>query len=257
MTRRAPESAIDLNCDLGEDPSRRNLDLELLHFVTSANIACGGHAGDDTSMSAMVESAAALGVNVGAHPSYPDRDNFGRMAMAMPPGDLRECVRSQVESLARICAARGVALRLVKPHGALYHAAMTDAAVANAIADAVGEVKGAENAILVGQAGAMGLAAWRFRGLPVAAEAFADRQYEPDGTLRARTRPAAVLTDPMQVADQSVTIARKGMVRAADGTRIPLEARTLCVHSDTPGAVEMVKFVRRMLSESGISVRPL
>lgn len=246
---------IDLNCDLGEEPEAGERDDRLAAVVSSLNIACGGHAGDETTMERLVRTAGALGRAVGAHPGYPDRANFGRVEMAMSPPEVEATVREQIERLARIAAANGVAVRFVKPHGALYHAAMRKRDVAEAVGRAARGVD--RSLVLVGQSGAMGLEWWRGAGLVVAAEAFADRRYEPDGTLRSRTKPGALLEDPGAAAEQAVEIAMGRGVRAEDGTRIRLEADTLCVHADTPGSVAIAGAVRKALEDAGVDVGPV
>lgn len=250
-------TAIDLNCDLGESPQRLadGSDEALLRLVTSANIACGGHAGDEHSMHALVRAAARLGVAVGAHPSFPDRENFGRTDMHLPAADLEAAVLAQVRVLARIAATAGVPLVHVKPHGALYHAASSRPDVADAVARAVRAVD--PGLILVGLAGATCLERWRASGLRTAAEAFADRRYRPDGSLTPRSSPHAVLDDPGQAAAQAVRIARGLGAVADDGAVVPILAQTLCLHSDTPGAELAAAAIRRGLQAAGVTPAPL
>lgn len=250
-------ASIDLNCDLGEHDgagtaSISSDDLALLDIVTSANIACGGHAGDESSMTATVAAALARGVAVGAHPSYPDRPRFGRVRLDMPPDQIEQCIADQVAALARVAAAAGARLRHLKPHGALYHAAMTEPAVAEAIAKAARSVQ--PDLILVGLAGAPALDQWRGLGFTVASEAFADRRYEPDGSLRARSHPDALITDPAEAAAQAVHIVTGHGVVALDGRAVPLRADTICIHSDTPGAAGVARAVRAALMHAGVKV---
>lgn len=248
---------MDLNADVGERPDALADGREeaLLRQLTSANIACGGHAGDAASMDALVRLAARHGVAVGAHPGYPDRAHFGRTVMEIPPDRLRASIREQVAALAEAARRHGVRLAHVKPHGALYNAAAGDPALARLIAEAAAGA--APGATLVGLAGSAMLDAWRAAGFPVAAEAFADRCYEPDGTLRPRRFPDALLADPAEAAAQALSIARDGRVTAWDGRVTPVRADTLCVHSDTPGAAETVAAIRRSFRAHGIRLAPL
>jgi len=246
---------MDLNCDLGEVPALRAADLALLDIVSSANVACGGHAGDEDSMRWVVEAARARGVAVGAHPSYPDRAGFGRVEMAMGATEVEEVVREQVGALARIAGEAGVALVHVKPHGSLYHAAMTRREVAEAVASGVRKVD--ERLLLVGLAGAKGLEWWRAAGMTVAAEAFADRRYDADGSLRSRFKPDAMITDPAAAAEQAVRMAAGRGVMAADGSVVAVRAETICIHGDTEGAAGIARAVRRGLEGSGVRIAAL
>ena len=248
---------MDLNADVGERPDALADGREeaLLRQLTSANIACGGHAGDAASMDALVRLAARHGVAVGAHPGYPDRVHFGRTVMDIPTDRLRGSIREQVAALAKAARRHGVRLAHVKPHGALYNAAAADPALAGLIAAAVADA--APGITLVGLAGSSMLDAWRSAGFPVAAEAFADRRYEPDGTLRPRRFPDALLTDAAEAAAQALSIARDGRATAWDGRVVPVRADTLCVHSDTPGAAETVAAIRRAFRAHGIRLAPL
>lgn len=251
-----PPLPIDLNADLGEDPAliAAGVDRALLAVVTSANIACGGHAGDDVSMRRTIDDALALGVAIGAHPAYPDRPRFGRVELALPPDEIEREVHDQIAALASIAHSRGAVVRHVKPHGALYHAAMHKPGVARAVANAAHRVS--PTLILVGQAGSPALDQWRALGLRIAAEAFADRLYEPDGTLRARTNPSALIDDPAQAAEQARRIARGEGVLASDGTVLPIRADTICIHADTPDAPIIARAVRDTLERASITVRP-
>lgn len=244
--------AMDLNCDMGEcdDATGVANDLALLDVVTSANIACGGHAGDERSMERMIVAAMERGVALGAHPGYPDRANFGRIACDMDPRPLEDSLASQIDNLTRIAARLGGKITHVKPHGALYHAAMQDHTIAELIAHAM--TRAGLSAILVGQANAPALGIWRDMGFRVAAEAFADRRYEPDGSLRARTRPDSLIEDPAQAAEQAVRIAKEVQVIATSGDIVALVADTLCLHSDTPNALQNARAVRAALMRSGI-----
>ncbi|MFN7020971.1 MAG: 5-oxoprolinase subunit PxpA [Phycisphaerales bacterium] len=247
----ADRPTIDLNADLGESaqPDRLALDGALLGIVSSANIACGGHAGDERTMSACTVAAAAHGVALGAHPSYPDRSGFGRRAMTLDPGALRRSLVEQLDALRRIADRHGVTLRHVKPHGALYHAAMTDPAVAQLVAESAAGLR------LVGQAGSRGLEVWRSMGRAVLAEAFADRRYRRDGSLVPRSHASSMITDPEEAAAQAVRIAVHGRLTADDGADIAITAGTICVHSDTPGARAVAGAVRAGLESAGVQVR--
>lgn len=247
-------ATIDLNADLGEDPAREGRDLELMNIVSSANIACGGHAGDEASMLAMITAAAARGVGVGAHPSYPDRIGFGRVETAMAIEELEASVAGQIAVFVRIARAVGVPIAHVKPHGALYHAAMERDDVAGVLARAARAA--GPGVPLVGLAGSPRLARWRSMGIPVIAEAFADRRYTADGTLLARSAPGAVITDPAEAGAQAVSIAREGVVFAPGGERVEVRAASVCVHSDTPGALDVARAVRRALECAGVAIAP-
>jgi UPF0271 protein len=224
---------IDLNCDMGELPDGALEELLMPH-ITSANIACGGHAGDAATMRRTVELARRHGVAVGAHPGYPDRANFGRVEMALTPEQIAQTVFQQIGALAAIASDIGH----VKPHGALYNVAAKKPDVARAIGEGVARF--GKELVLVGLAGSVMLDVWCEMGFRVAAEGFADRRYEPDGSLRARKFADALITDPGEAADQALRLARKGRVQ------------TICVHSDTPGSVEIVAAVARALRSSGI-----
>ncbi len=246
---------IDLNCDLGEGDAGSSGDLALLDIVSSANIACGGHAGDERSMRETVRAAAARGVAVGAHPGYPDRARFGRFELNMSPAEIEAAVKSQVFALCAIAKEELTTVVHVKPHGALYHAAMNDDAVARAVAGAVRAVS--ESLVLVGLAGAAGLDVWRGLGVPVAAEAFADRRYERDGSLQSRSKAGSLISDPAHAAEQAVRIALGRGLQTSDGTLLPVHADTICVHSDTPGAAEVAHGVRAALERAGVRVGSL
>lgn len=243
-------AAIDLNGDVGEGLGS---DPELIPLLSSVNVACGGHAGDPATMAATVALAAAAGAAIGAHPGYPDREAFGRRELGLPADEIEATVLEQVEALAEVAAAAGARIRHVKAHGALYNRAAIDPEAAAAVARAVGRFD--RGVVLVGLAGSIQLAAARDAGLRVAAEAFPDRAYEPDGTLRSRSLEGAVLTDSALVAARAVRMARDGEVVASDGSLVRLRAETLCLHGDTPGAVGHARAVRAALAAAGIAVR--
>lgn len=244
---------IDLNCDLGEGVVDPSVELALLDSVTSANIACGGHAGDTPTIQRLALACAARGVGIGAHPSYPDRTGFGRESLAMNADDIEESVLSQLKDFAAaIQDVPGARIAHIKPHGALYHDSMQNLEIADAIARAARQV--APSALLVGQAGMKGLARWRESGALVAREAFADRRYEPDGSLRSRKLQGALLDSADSAAAQAVMIAREGRAFASDGSSVWIDAETICLHSDTPGAVDFAAAVRRALMSAGVQV---
>lgn len=241
---------IDLNADLGEGaPS----DEELLTIVSSANIACGGHAGDDVTMAKTVRMAIANGVAVGAHPGYPDKDGFGRESGYLRGDALYESLTEQVAALADIAAELGARIAHVKPHGALYNDAVRDRELADIIARVVAEAPGSP--AFVGMGGTELENAANAHGLDFVAEAFVDRAYEPDGTLVSRKEPGAVLEDMNVVTTQAVRLAEEGQTTARNGERVAVRADTLCIHGDTPGAAEKARAVRDVLESHGVAIR--
>ncbi|HXM41179.1 MAG TPA: 5-oxoprolinase subunit PxpA [Bryobacteraceae bacterium] len=227
------DKTIDLNCDLGELADAA-LEEALMAHITSANVACGGHAGDPATMRRTVEMSRNHGVAVGAHPSYPDRANFGRVEMALSAEQIAQTVYGQIGALAAIAGD----LTHVKPHGALYNVAAKNPDVARAIGEGVLRF-GGRDLVLVGLAGSAMLDVWREMGFRVAAEGFADRRYEPDGSLRSRKYADALITDPLDAAAQALRLASEGIVQ------------TICVHSDTPGSVDIAAAVARALRSAG------
>lgn len=248
---------IDLNSDLGERPEALLDGTEemLVKMITSANIACGGHAGDAKTMEGVLRLCLKYGVGIGAHPGYPDRENFGRREMQLPLGEVENIVFDQVRTLLESAWKLGTALRHVKPHGALYNSAAKNRALAEAIGRGVRRLD--KSLILVGLAGAPMLTVWKNLGMETAGEVFADRRYEPDGRLRHRSHTDALITDPADAVTQVMTFARQGYVVAIDGSQLPMEAQTICVHSDTPNAVAIATAITRQLSENDIDVWPL
>jgi UPF0271 protein len=224
---------IDLNCDMGELEDSAH-EAALMQYITSANIACGGHAGDEATMERTVRLALERGVHIGAHPSYPDRANFGRLEIPMAAAAIAETVREQIERLEAVVRRLGGTIVHVKPHGALYNVAVHNAEVARAIGDGVAQWN--REIPIFGLAASPMLDVWRTMGLTVRGEGFADRRYEPDGTLRARKYSDALITVPADAAAQAVRLARGGT------------AQTICVHGDTPGAVEILKACREALT---------
>ena len=227
---------IDLNCDMGELADAAH-EAALMEHITSANVACGGHAGDEEMMERTVLLALARGVRIGAHPGYPDRENFGRLEMPLTPVEIERTVVEQIERLEAVVQRLGGAIVHVKPHGALYNVAVRNADVARAIGTAVARWN--PEIPVFGLAGSAMLEVWRGMGLRPVGEAFADRRYEADGTLRHRKLPDALITDPAAAAAQAVRLAGDG------------RAETICVHGDTPGAVEILRACRAALFARG------
>ena len=245
--------SIDINSDLGEGAGH---DPEVMRFVSSANIACGGHAGDETTMRETIELAKKHGVSVGAHPGYPDKANFGRDPMNMEPMALIEEIAAQIRGLAEIAAAMDLGVRHVKAHGALYNQAAHDTAVAKAIASGIfDDARGARYLVFAMPDSAL-LDAARAMELRVAREGFIDRAYERDGTLRSRKLDGALHTDPTVAAAQAVSFLRDGGVRTHDGGFLRMDVDTLCFHGDTPGVVDIAAAVHQALRREGIEVRP-
>jgi 5-oxoprolinase (ATP-hydrolysing) subunit A len=223
---------IDLNCDMGELEDAQH-EAELMESITSANIACGGHAGDEATMERTTRLALERGIGIGAHPGYPDRANFGRVEMAMSAAEIETTVREQIERLDAVVRRLGGEIQHVKAHGALYNVAVRNETVARAIGSGIAQWN--PKMTIFGLAGSRMLDWWREMGFRVVAEGFADRRYEADGTLRNRKFPDALITDPQAAAAQAVKLAAEGV------------AQTICVHGDTPGAVEILKACRKAL----------
>jgi len=245
--------AIDLNADLGEHPQGIEQDALILGLVTSANVACGGHAGDAGSMRALARLCLSAGVALGAHPSYPDRADFGRREMPLSSSEIESAVCEQIAALAAAAHAEGATLAHVKPHGALYHACSRQAEVATAVGRAVRALD--PRLRLVAEAGSPALALWRSMGFAVVAEAFADRRYEPEGRLRSRHVPGALIESPERAAEQAVRIALGRGALLDDGSVLALAAETLCLHGDAPHALEIARAVRAALESAGLRVR--
>jgi 5-oxoprolinase (ATP-hydrolysing) subunit A len=254
MTPSANPPVIDLNADLGEGFGRWTLtdDEALLSVVTSANVACGFHAGDPGIMRRVCALAAERGVRIGAQVSYRDLAGFGRRSMDVPPDELADEVAYQIGALEVFARAAGSAVSYVKPHGALYNRTVHDQEQAAAVVCGV-LLAGGRTPVL-GLPGSRLLDAAGTAGLPVVTEAFADRAYTGAGTLVPRLRPSAVITDPQEVISRSVGLARDGVVTAQHGERIEVRARSLCVHGDTPGATELAHRVRDALESGGVRV---
>ncbi|MER6716031.1 5-oxoprolinase subunit PxpA [Streptomyces sp. NPDC000877] len=247
-------TSIDLNADLGEGFGRWRLtdDEQLLSVVTSANVACGFHAGDAVTMRRVCALAAERGVRIGAQVSYRDLAGFGRRAMDVPPAELAAEVAYQIGALEVFARAAGARVAYVKPHGALYNRVVHDEEQAAAVVDGVLLADG--RLPVLGLPGSRLLELAAKAGLPVVTEAFADRAYTDAGTLVPRSQEGAVVTDPEAVVERSLGLARSGEVVSRSGTRIEVRARSLCLHGDTPGAVELARRVRERLESSGVRV---
>ncbi len=247
---------VDLNGDVGESSDSRPAghDALLMPALTSANIACGFHAGDPTTMRLTVRLARQCGVSVGAHPSLHDLEGFGRREMPCSPAEVEDLVVYQIGALAAIAAREAVRLTHVKPHGALYNMAARDPRLAEAIARAVVSVDPA--LVLFGLSGSHSIDAARRAGLRAASEVFADRAYRADGSLQPRSEPGAVLHDESAVIDRAVQMVTTGSVTAVDGAQVPLEVDTICLHGDTPGAAALARRLREALASAGVDVRP-
>jgi UPF0271 protein len=249
-------TTVDLNADLGESYGAWTLgdDRSMLELVTSANVACGFHAGDPTGLLTTMRQAAARRVTVGAQVSYPDLRGFGRRDLDLPAADLTADVIYQLGALQGLATAAGTRVAYLKPHGALYNRIVHDEQQAAAVVDAVLAVD--PSLPLVGLPDSEVGRIAEAEGLRFVPEAFADRGYRPDGTLVPRSEPGAVLHDPDEIAERMLRLAAEGVVTAIDGSELPLTAETICVHGDTPGSVRIARAVRDALESSGLSVAP-
>lgn len=238
---------VDLNSDLGESfgAYTMGLDGQVIAHVSSANIACGYHAGDPLVMAETVAAAKAAGVAVGAHPGFPDLMGFGRRNMACSPKEIKAYIQYQMGALLAFAAAQGLKLQHCKPHGALYNMAAKDMDMAGAIAQAIAEVD--KNVILLGLAGSLLLEAGRQAGLRTASEVFADRAYQADGSLVPRSKPGSVIHDKDEAIARTVRMVIEGKVTAITGEEVSIDAHSICVHGDNPSAVEFVKNIRAEL----------
>ena len=248
---------MDLNCDMGELPEMiaDGSQDALMKFVTSANVACGGHAGDEAMMRATIELALRHEVAVGAHPGYEDRENFGRVTLQLTAEQISDSVYRQVKALSAVAEQCGARVTHVKPHGALYNDAAKDTAIARAIAEGVRRWR--QDVVMVGLAGSVMLDEFSAAGFRTAAEAFADRRYEKGGSLRARKFRDALLQKPEDAAAQAVRIAEGRGVLTREGEVVAVEAKTICIHGDTPGAPRIAEAVRTALEWAGVEVRAL
>jgi len=246
---------IDLNCDMGESFGvyKMGLDEEVIKNISSASVACGFHAGDPAWMRRTVQLAEEQGVAVGAHPSYPDLVGFGRREMMVPPDEVKADLTYQIGALQAFTSTKK--LQHVKPHGAMYNQAVNDEGLARAICEAVADMD--PEIVLLALAGSKWVAIAEEMGMRVAREIFADRALNPDGTLVSRSHHGAVLHDVDDVVRRSVRMVTEGIATAVNGEEIVVEAESLCVHGDTPGAVEMASSLRRELEAAGVEVVPL
>lgn len=248
---------VDLNSDLGESfgAYKMGLDGEVLAFVSSANVACGYHAGDPLVMEKTVAAAKAAGVAVGAHPGYPDLMGFGRRNMVCTPKEAKAYVKYQLGALQAFAVSQGMKIQHCKPHGALYNMAGKDLDLALGIAEAIAEVD--KDIILMGGSGSKMLEAGKQLGLRVASEVFADRAYQADGSLVPRSKPGAVIHDTDEAIARTIRMVKEGKVTAITGEEVSLDAHSICVHGDNPQAVEFVKNIRARLIAEGVSIVPL
>lgn len=248
--------AIDLNSDLGENVPDRIVsdDASMLAIVTSANVSCGFHAGSPEGIRETAVAAVAHGVTIGAHPGYRDYRNFGRTAVQIDSATLQAHVEYQLGALDGLARGAGGAVAYVKPHGALYNTIARDERQAKDVVAAIRAID--PDLVLLGLAGGVVLDVAERAGLRVAAEAFADRAYQPDGQLVSRTQGGAVLHDPAAVAARMVRLAEEGVIRAVDGTDVRVEAQSICVHGDSPGSVAMAAETRRLLEQAGVAIAP-
>ena len=242
---------IDLNCDVGEGCPN---DAELMKFISSANIACGFHAGDIDTMRKTVELALAEGVAIGAHPGYRDLSNFGRLPMDLSAAEVFDIVVEQINALSQVCKDSGAVLHHVKPHGALYNQAAKNAELAAAIADAVSSVD--SGLILYGLSGSLLIAEAESAGVRTASEVFADRTYRADGSLTPRTEANALITDTERALAQALQMIRSRTVTATTGETVSIKADTLCIHGDGEHAVEFAKSINQALKDLAIKIRP-
>ena len=251
-----PPVQIDLNCDMGESFGRWELgaDAEIMPHVSSVNIACGAHAGDAAVMRRTLRLASEHGVACGAHPGFADLAGFGRREIPLGPTEAADLVLCQIGALDAIARSEGIALRHVKPHGALYNMAARDRALADAIAVAV--VQFDRTLVFFGLAGSAMLDAGRAAGLTVAAEGFADRAYEADGSLTPRRIAGSMIHEVDAVVARAVRMVRESRVTARDGADLPLKVDTICVHGDTPGAASLARALRAGLDDAGVRIAP-
>lgn len=249
-------AAIDLNCDLGESFGiyKIGMDQEVIPYITSANIACGYHAGDPLVMEKTVSLCRMYGVRVGAHPGFPDRMGFGRRDMSITPEEAKAYVLYQVGALKEFCKAQGIPLHHIKLHGALYNMAARDYGLASAVCRALADAE--PSVILFALCGSQMIRAAEESGIRYAGEVFADRAYRVDGTLVPRNRPGAMIEDKKLAVSRVIRMVREGMVDSVEGVDIPIRADSVCVHGDGEQALEFVRELRKGLESGGIDVRP-
>ena len=249
--------SIDLNCDLGESFGAYTIGMDsaVIPYITSANVACGYHAGDPLVMQKTVAACKAHGVHIGAHPGYPDLMGFGRRNIVATPAEVKAYIQYQVGALSAFCTAVGVPLCHVKPHGAMYNMAAKDEALARAVCEGILEVN--PKLTLLALSGSAMVRAAQETGLPVKNEVFADRGYQADGTLVPRSRPGAMITDEDEAIARVIRMAKEGVVRSVDGVDVPLTADSVCVHGDGEKALAFVRRIREALAAAGIEVKAL
>ncbi len=243
---------IDINCDMGEGIGNENL---LMPFISSANIACGFHAGDEEEMQRVVALCLQQEVAIGAHPSFPDRENFGRTTMNLPAGEIKQIIKEQLDILNKIVIAKGGKLHHVKPHGALYNMAGRDSVLARAIADAVIDFD--SSLIYYGLAGSVMIDEAIKSGLQTANEVFADRTYQPDGLLTPRNQPGALINNIDNALKHVLQMINEKTVSAINGEIVPILADTICIHGDGSNAVEFAKAINNRLQAEGIQIQKL
>lgn len=248
---------IDLNCDLGESYGAYHLgmDEEIIPLISSANVACGFHAGDFNTMASTARLCAENGISIGAHPGFPDLQGFGRRNMNLSPAEVRNLITYQVGALAAFCRSAGVQLRHVKPHGALYNMAAKNPDLAKAICQGIYDFD--PSLILLGLSGSEMLEQAKEIGLPYAAEVFADRAYEDDGTLVARSKPGAMITDEDEAVNRVIRMILEHRVTSINGKEIEICPDSVCVHGDSPKALLFVRKIRTALEAEGIAIHPL
>jgi len=246
--------SIDLNCDMGESFGawRMGNDAELMNYVSSVNIACGFHAGDATVMRKTVQIAVEKGIAIGAHPSFPDLQGFGRRAMSLSAPEIFDVVLYQISALKGICEALGAKLNHVKPHGALYNQAAKDSKIARAIAEAVGAID--KDLIFYGLSGSFLISEAENLGLKTASEVFADRTYQTDGSLTPRTVPNALIKMSEQAVAQVLQMVKEQAVTAISGDKISLKAETVCIHGDSENALELARTIREKLTDNNVQI---
>ncbi|GAA1531888.1 MULTISPECIES: LamB/YcsF family protein [Brevibacterium] len=253
-TNAADAVTIDLNSDLGENVPDRVVsdDSAMLGLVTSANVSCGFHAGSPEGIRETLAAATKGGVVIGAHPGYDDYEGFGRRPLDVPPATLQAQVEYQIGALLGLTSAVGGSVAYVKPHGGLYNAIVRDEAQAKVVVDAVKAVD--DSLVFLGLAGSVANRVAAEAGLKVAAEAFADRSYNPDGSLVSRTEPNAVLHDPEAVAARVLKLVQTGQVEAIDGSLVDVDAQSICFHGDSQGSIDMARAARELLESSGVRI---
>ena len=243
---------IDINCDMGESYGNYSIghDVDIFPYITSCNIACGYHAGDPLNMELTIRRALEHGVQIGAHPGYPDLQGFGRRAMKIKSEDLKAMIKYQIAALKGMVESHGGVMKYVKPHGALYNASAGDVVIAAPVIQALREID--PTLMLMGLAGSQ-IEHWALEaGISFIPEAFADRRYEDDGSLRSRSLDGAVIQNPLKAAEQVLSLARDGQVRSFGDNQVSIKARSICIHGDNPQAVEILSAIDLVLEQNDI-----